>query len=245
MARALRVVSVERGADPRRYALLPFGGAGPMHAAAVADELGMTRVLCPPASGVLAALGLVVGERRRDVQRSVLRRGDELSDEALAGDWAQLGEQARDELGDPRARLRGTFELRYAGQAFELPVSAPTRPPPAADLREAFEAAHEERYGYRDRDGEVELVTLRVTAAVPGPRLDLEAAAADEGGQAGDPAGERRGDLRRPAATRLRFGTDPRVPARGWPARRSASWRGRRWWCRRGGWPDPRPPERC
>ena len=191
MARALRVVSVERGADPRGYALLPFGGAGPMHAAAVADELGMTRVLCPPASGVLAALGLVVGERRRDVQRSVLRRGDELSDEALAGDWAQLGEQARDELGDPRARLRGTFELRYAGQAFELPVMRADSPPPAADLREAFEAAHEERYGHRDRDGEVELVTLRMTAAVPGPRLDLEAAAADEGGQAGDPAGER------------------------------------------------------
>jgi N-methylhydantoinase A len=190
MARALRVVSVERGADPRRYTLLPFGGAGPMHAAAVADELGMTRVLCPPASGVLAALGLVVGERRRDVQRSVLRRGEALSDETVQSDWEQLGQRARDELGDPRAPLRATFDLRYAGQAFELPVARGDAPPGADELREAFAAVHEERYGYRDADSEVELVTLRMTAAVPGPPLDLEAAATDES-DSREPVGER------------------------------------------------------
>ena len=161
----------------------PSAGPGPMHAAAVADELGMTRVLCPPASGVLAALGLVVGERRRDVQRSVLRRGDELSDQALERDWAQLGEQAREELGDPQAPLRATFELRYAGQAFELPVTRADAPPPAPTCAKRSRRAHEERYGHRDRDGEVELVTLRMTAAVPGPQLDLEAGAAAAGGQ--------------------------------------------------------------
>ena len=75
MVRALRVMTVERGVDPRELALLAFGGAGPLHAAAIADELGMTRILCPRASGVLAALGLVVSERRRDAQRSVLLAG--------------------------------------------------------------------------------------------------------------------------------------------------------------------------
>ena len=72
MVRALRVMTVERGVDPRELALMAFGGAGGLHAAAIAEELGMTRILCPRASGVLAALGLVVSERRRDVQRSVL-----------------------------------------------------------------------------------------------------------------------------------------------------------------------------
>ena len=76
MVRALRVVTVERGIDPRRYALLAFGGAGPLHACAIADELGIARILVPRASGVLAALGLVVSPRRRDVQRSVLLGGD-------------------------------------------------------------------------------------------------------------------------------------------------------------------------
>ena len=84
MVRALRVMTVERGVDPRELALLCFGGAGGLHAADIAEELGMTRILCPRASGVLAALGLVVSDRRRDVQRSVLLAGEELTDEALA-----------------------------------------------------------------------------------------------------------------------------------------------------------------
>ena len=78
MVRALRVMTVERGVDPRKLALMAFGGAGGLHAAAIADELGITKILCPRASGVLAALGLVVSERRRDVQRSVLLKAEEL-----------------------------------------------------------------------------------------------------------------------------------------------------------------------
>ena len=124
MIRALRVMTVERGVDPRGLALLAFGGAGPLHAAAIAEELGMSRILCPRASGVLAALGLVVSERRRDVQRSVLLSGTALTAAAL-----------RD--GDRRARRargtrvkRVTAELRYRGQSFELAVDcgeAPSR----------------------------------------------------------------------------------------------------------------------
>ena len=78
MVRALRVMTVERGVDPRKLALMAFGGAGGLHAAAIAEELGITKILCPRASGVLAALGLVVSERRRDAQRSVLLKAAEL-----------------------------------------------------------------------------------------------------------------------------------------------------------------------
>ena len=81
MIRALRVVTVQRGIDPRRYALMAFGGAGGLHAAQIADELGIDTILCPRASGVLAALGLVVSPRRRDVQRTVLLSGGELTAE--------------------------------------------------------------------------------------------------------------------------------------------------------------------
>jgi N-methylhydantoinase A len=170
MVRALRVVTVERGIDPRGYALLAFGGAGPLHAAEIADELEIETVLCPRASGVLAALGLVISPRRRDVQRTVMLAGDELTTDSVDAIVAELGEQARTALGEPDAELQPTYEVRYRGQAFELAI----RPRRTADLREAFEAAHDERYGYSDPDGELELVNVRVTATVPGAEVKLE-----------------------------------------------------------------------
>jgi N-methylhydantoinase A len=166
MVRALRVVTVQRGIDPRRYALLAFGGAGPLHASAIAEELGIGTILCPRASGVLAALGLVVSPRRRDVQRSVFLAGDALSAEAIERTVAELGEQARAALDEPEAELGATYELRYRGQAFELPIESGTAPQPD-ELREAFEVEHEERYGYRDAQQTLELVTIRVTASTP------------------------------------------------------------------------------
>ncbi len=168
MIRALRVMTVERGVDPRELALLAFGGAGPLHAAAIADELGMTRILCPRASGVLAALGLVVSERRRDAQRSVLLSGADLTAERLQDEIHALVD-----VGE----LRVVADLRYRGQAFELSVDTSTSPDPGA-LREAFAAAHEQAYGYRDPEGEIELVTLRVTMTAPGPYIDAAAAGA-------------------------------------------------------------------
>ena len=181
MLRALRVMTVERGIDPRGYALLAFGGAGGLHAAAIADELGMTTVLCPRASGVLAALGLVAAERRADVQRSLLLSGDAFTREAVSEAVAALGSDARDELGEAAvdAELRTTCELRYRGQAFELSVAAGQSPDPAS-LAEDFHGAHEERYGYADREAAVELVTVRVTATLPGP--DVELAPAEDAG---------------------------------------------------------------
>jgi N-methylhydantoinase A len=167
MAQAVRVVTVERGIDPRDLTLVAFGGAGPLHAAQIAAELGMRRVLVPVASGVLSALGLVVSERRRDIVESVLLAGESLTRETIGEAAGRLGEQARRELGEEKAQLRATYDLRYAGQAFELAIEAELEPDPAA-LRAAFDRAHEERYGYADPDAELELVTLRVTAALPG-----------------------------------------------------------------------------
>jgi len=185
MAQAVRVVTVERGIDPRDLALVAFGGAGPLHAAQIAAELGMRRVVAPLASGVLSALGLIVSERRRDVVESVLLGGEALTREAVGEVVARLGERARAELGEAAggerstrataASLRATFDLRYAGQAFELSIDAPLAPEPA-ELRGAFDRAHEERYGYSDPDAELELVTVRVAAALPGAELPTAAA---------------------------------------------------------------------
>ena len=180
MVRALRVVTVQRGIDPRGYALLAFGGAGGLHATRIADELGIDRVLCPRASGVLSALGLVVSPRRRDVQRSVLITGADLTAERIAELAAELGEQARQALGAPDGELSATYELRYRGQAFELPVAGPLEPDVEA-LREAFEAEHEDRYGYRGAGQELELVTIRVTAKLAESALELSADSSSDG----------------------------------------------------------------
>jgi N-methylhydantoinase A len=138
---------------------------------------------------VLAALGLVVGERRRDAQRSLLLAGDELTPDAVDEAFGELAARARDALGEREAPLRATYDLRYRGQAFELPVerdgNEPTSP---GELREGFASAFEERYGYAEDEADVELVTLRVTAVLPGPEVSLERAV---GGGASSPAATR------------------------------------------------------
>ncbi|MGI8579295.1 MAG: hydantoinase/oxoprolinase family protein [Solirubrobacteraceae bacterium] len=196
MVRALRVMTVERGIDPRRFALLACGGAGGLHACAIADELGVQTVLFPRASGVLAALGLVASPSRRDVQRSLLLRGGDLTNEALREAAAELTQQARDELGTPAAEVRVEGEVRYRGQAFELTIPVDDESSPA-DLRAAFEEAHEERYSYRDSEQEIELVTLRATAT--GATPDVTLAGAQDGATA--PSAERRAHFAGTAVT--------------------------------------------
>jgi N-methylhydantoinase A len=176
MVRALRVVTVERGVDPRGFALLPFGGAGPMHAAAIAAELGIETILCPRAGGVLSALGLCASERRRDTARTVMLSGNELSAERIAAEVAAMVAETGAGLG-AEAEAQVTYKLRYAGQAFELPVEGPVDPDPA-ELVEGFERAHEERYGHRDPEGEVVLVDIELALVVPGPEPRPQAAGA-------------------------------------------------------------------
>jgi N-methylhydantoinase A len=178
MLAALRLMTVERGIDPRGYALMPFGGAGPLHAAALADALGITRVLCPRACGVLSALGLAAAAPRRDVARTLMLAGAALSAERLQAAREELIEAACDALGTAPVRVRVRHELRYSGQSFELPVEEEVEigagRPPRLDpegLRAAFAAAHEQRYGYRDEAGALELVNMRVSAWGPAPVL--------------------------------------------------------------------------
>ena len=146
MLRALRVVSVERGHDPADFALVAFGGAGPLHACELADELGIRTALVPEAAGVLSALGLVASEERRDAVRSYLVP------------LRDAGELPRE----------GEADLRYAGQSFEL-----TLPLQEEDLAEAFHRAHEEQYGFAERDREVQLVAVRTADIRQGPELEL------------------------------------------------------------------------
>jgi N-methylhydantoinase A len=198
MLGALRVMSVERGIDPRGFALMPFGGAGPLHAVALARELGVSRVLCPRASGVLCALGLAAAAPRRDAARTVMLDGASLSPERLARERATLITEARAGLASDVHRVRVRHELRYRGQSFELAVDEELEPSgsepvgldareraalehPALDpdaLREAFADAHEQRYGYRDEHCEVELVNMRVSVWGAAPALELRAAGA-------------------------------------------------------------------
>jgi len=152
MLRALRVVTVEQGHDPRGLALVAFGGAGPLHACALAEELGIEAVLVPAAAGVLSAFGLVAGEERRDRVVSYLCP------------LADAGELPAE----------GTADLRYRGQSFEL--SVPLQPA----LAQAFHREHEERYGYADPSREIELVAVRTAEVVPGPDVAFRATAAHE-----------------------------------------------------------------
>ncbi|HTZ88471.1 MAG TPA: hydantoinase/oxoprolinase family protein [Solirubrobacteraceae bacterium] len=181
MLGALRLITVERGIDPRGFALMPFGGAGPLHACAIAHELGIRRVLCPRASGVLCALGLAAAAPRHDVSRTVMLSGDRLSGVGLREVRDALITQADAALAGERSAVRVSYELRYLGQSFELSVepAAPeddTSPDPDPHaLGEAFAAAHERRYGYRDAEGHVELVTVRVSAWGPVPDVELHA----------------------------------------------------------------------
>jgi N-methylhydantoinase A len=175
MLGALRVVTLERGIDPRGFLLMPFGGAGPLHAAALAAELGIERILCPRWSGVLCALGLAAAAPRRDASRTVMLHGAELSAARVTEARDELLAQAGAALDEAPAQIRVRYELRYRGQSFELSVEEPTdgAGDPAA-LRDAFARAHEERYGFSDPSAEVELVNIRASVWGTAPPLRLE-----------------------------------------------------------------------
>ena len=175
MARAIRSVTVERGHDPRAFALVAFGGAGPMHAAALADRLGIARVLVPGPAGVLSAYGLLAADETHDAVRTVrlpLSGADGSTTEAArtgADAFAELTERVLTDVSDPAAAtVERSADCRYAGQRFELTVSAGEGTntefdPEAVTAR--FEEAHERAYGYR-LDADIEVVTLRVSATI-------------------------------------------------------------------------------
>lgn len=182
MARAIRVISVHRGYDPRDYALVPFGGAGPLHAARLAAELGSPVIVVPEIPGAQSALGLLMTDVRSDFMRT---RRMPVHHDDLAAVLTELSDQATawfDSEGievDRRSVVRGV-DLRYTGQNYELGVDVPDGPMTAETIRvlvERFHEAHDRMYGYRAEDDPVEAVTFRVQAVGSVPRARVERSA--------------------------------------------------------------------
>src|SRR5262249_45838595 len=156
MIGAMRLVSVQRGYDPRDFVLVAFGGAGPLHANALARELGIPTVLVPPNPGIASAIGMLSTDLRHEFVTTRRLRLDTLTPaalEALFTDFLAEGEARLDRDGVPSGdrRMLRSVDLRYHGQSFELPIPVPQRTLTAADvarLRAEFDAAHERAYGY-------------------------------------------------------------------------------------------------
>ncbi|MGD9883487.1 MAG: hydantoinase/oxoprolinase family protein, partial [Reyranella sp.] len=170
MVRGVRVVSVERGHDPRRLTLVPFGGAGPMHGAAVARELAIPRILVPPTPGILCALGMLVSDLRHDlIETHVGSYADFgfVRSQAILTPMVAEARRLLDEDGvpEPRRRVMARVDMRYIGQSYELAV--PLDPVDAAtwsSLPERFHEIHRQRFGHADTDAPVEIVSFGVTA---------------------------------------------------------------------------------
>ncbi len=190
MERAIRVISVERGHDPRGFVLLAFGGAGPLHAVSLARRLGIPKVLVPPTAGVLSALGLLLAEVGSEASQGVVRPLRSLPEGALARALSEIEAKARTGLAGQwgAVRFAGVAALRYAGQAHELDVPLPdgeVGPGWVEGLERAFHAAHARRYGHAAPEEPVELVALRVRASVPAPKIPVRPAFAPAPGHRG------------------------------------------------------------
>jgi N-methylhydantoinase A len=180
MVRALRVVSVARGHDPRRFALVACGGAGPMHACSIADELGIARVLVPRYPGVASALGLLLSDVHHDLRQTWIRPTHAVDPDELGDRLTALERKARELLEasgftDSAGRVDFEVDMRYRGQAYELTVPLPGGPagPALRQAERSFHDAHRAAYGHDSPVEEVELVTLRAQAVGPvePPRL--------------------------------------------------------------------------
>src|SRR5262245_14319807 len=178
MIAAMRLVSVQRGYDPRDFVLVAFGGAGPVHANALARDLGIPTVLVPPNPGIASAIGMLMTDLRHEFVTTRCLRLDTLTPatlEALFTDFLAEGEARLDRDGVPvgdRQMLR-SVDLRYHGQSFELSIPVPPRTLTVADvarLRAEFDAAHERAYGYAAPEDAAELVNVRVAAIGMTPR---------------------------------------------------------------------------
>jgi N-methylhydantoinase A len=172
MAKAIRVISVQRGHDPRDYTLMAFGGAGPLHAARLAKELEIRRVLVPRSPGILCAMGLLLTDLRADFAHTRLTPLGEGALEAMELAFAKLQAQAdrwfaQEHIATDARRLQRTVDMRYAGQNYELPVALPDGPPgpeTLALLAEGFAAAHRQMYGFVAEGEPIQLVTFRAEA---------------------------------------------------------------------------------
>jgi N-methylhydantoinase A len=169
MEKAIRVVSIERGRDPRGFALVAFGGAGGLHACALADALSIPQVIIPAFPGALSALGILASDVVKDYSRTVLWRvSGKIPAAKLQAEFAAMekiaAKEFREEAWPGKAHYRRSVDIRYRGQGYELNV------PFTNKLQTDFESEHKRRYGYSHPDREVELVTLRLRGTIKSPR---------------------------------------------------------------------------
>ena len=168
MEKAIRVVSIERGYDPREFALVAFGGAGGLHACELAEALGIPRVIVPALPGALSAFGILVSDVVKDYSRTVLwRAAARVPLRELQAEFSKLKQSAnrefRNEHWGGKVLFQVSVDVRYRGQGYELNV------PFSKGLLKAFHEEHKRRYGYSHLEREVELVTLRLRASMPSP----------------------------------------------------------------------------
>ncbi len=181
MAQALRIVSVERGHDPREFSLIAFGGAGPVHAVALAEELAIPEVIIPPAPGAFSALGLVATDLKRDYARTLYADLGTVEAERVAEAFAAMetaGTAMLEEAGVPAERraLRRLADVRYRRQAYELTLPVEDGPVTRAALDRLaadFHEKHEQTYGHANTAEAVQLVNLRLSAIGRLPDLAL------------------------------------------------------------------------
>jgi N-methylhydantoinase A len=199
MTRGIRVVSVERGYDPRLLTLVPFGGAGPMHGSPLARELRIPRLLVPPTPGILCALGMLIADLRHDLVQTRLAAHQGLSAEDAQAVFAPMVDEARrllaaDRVPADRQRIELRVEMRYIGQSYELPIPlAATADAAWVDLAPAFHAEHLRRFGHSDPAAPIEIVSFAVTAT---GLIDTPQLPRPPQGEREPPAAARRGTRR-------------------------------------------------
>jgi N-methylhydantoinase A len=188
MELATRVVSIERGRDPRALGLVAFGGSGPVHACRLGAALGIPRAIVPAAAGVTAAIGLLAAEVRFDVARSLLQRIDAIDPVAVTAMYAEMAAQAARVVRDSGAGAPVVFarsaDARYVGQGYELAVPVPggtLGSGPLARVRSAFDGLYAARYGYASPAEPVEIVTWKLSAIARAPALTLPKAVSSGG----------------------------------------------------------------
>ncbi|HET8998291.1 MAG TPA: hydantoinase/oxoprolinase family protein [bacterium] len=181
MAQAVRLVTIERGYDPRDYTIVAYGGSGPLHAAAVAADLGISRVLVPTNPGLVSAYGLLIADTRQDFSMTRVSPAASLTDAGVADVFAELEARAQREFAEyarpwSDVRCRREMDMRYAGQAYEIPVACDGLT--VAAITQSFHEGHRTRYGHAVPDEVVEVVGYRLIAVAPSPLRKIRPAPA-------------------------------------------------------------------
>ena len=189
MAEALKIVSVQRGHDPRELSLMVFGGAGPLHGVALAEELGIAEVICPPIPGAFSALGLVGSDLKRDYVRTVYTSSTKADPATIQATFQAMEQDGNAMLDRARVaavdrRFERSVDARYERQSYELSVPAPNTPIDPATITtiaDAFHDRHAQTYGHDNRLEPVQFVSLRVAAIGAIPPLALRQETAKTG----------------------------------------------------------------